>query len=150
MTHVVRNVNACAIGDRGYLAPSVVGIPCNNRADPVGDFNDITLEILVEIVRCIVVDNTTHGILVVVQRNQGTVTPGFLQDLGAVELIGVQYTVNRLACADAVGIVLFLLYNKLQALSILGQYRNPAGARYEIGAAGGEIFGEVILNSKHS
>lgn len=136
MAHVIRNVNACAIGDSGHLTPCVVGIPCNNRADLVCDLNDITLQVLVEIVSRTVVDDTADRILVVVQRNQGTVAPGFFQDLGAVELVGVQYTVNRLARADAVGIVLFLLYNKLQALSILGQYRNPAGAQYMIGAAG--------------
>lgn len=96
-----------------------------HRADPVGNFNDVALQVLVEIVRYIVVDDTADRVLVVVQRNQSTVAPGFLQDLGTVELVGVQYAVNRLACADAVGIVLFLLYNKLQALSILGQYRTP-------------------------
>ena len=72
----------------------------------------------------------------VVKRNQGAIAPGFLQDLGAVELVGVQYAVHFLARADAVGVVLFLLYNKLSVLSILDQYRNPAGARYGIGAAG--------------
>ena len=61
----------------------------------------------------------------VVKRNQSTVAPGFLQDLGAVELVGVQYAVHFLARADAVGVVLFLLYNKLSVLSILGQYRTP-------------------------
>ena len=42
----------------------------------------------------------------VVKRNQSTVAPGFLQDLGAVELVGVQYAVNRLARADAVGFII--------------------------------------------
>jgi len=121
VAHVVGNINAGVVGDRGYLAPRVVGISCNNRADLVGDFNDITLQVLVEIVRCIVIDDTAYAVLVVVEGNQSAIAPGFLQNLGAVELVGVQYAVNRLACADAVGVVLFLLYNKLQALSILGQ-----------------------------
>ena len=87
MAHVVGNIHACTIGNRGHLTPCVVGISCNNSADPVSDFNDIALQVLVEIVRCIVVDDTADRVLVVVQRNQGTVAPGFLQDLGAVELV---------------------------------------------------------------
>ncbi len=87
MAHVVGNIHTGAIGDSGYFTPCVVGISCNNRADPVSDFNDIALEILVEIVRYIVVDDTADRVLVVVQRNQGTVAPGFLQNLGAVELV---------------------------------------------------------------
>ena len=95
MAHIVGNIHAGAIGDSSYLTPSVVGISGNNRADLVGDFNDVALEILVEIVRYIVVDDTADRVLVVVQRNQGTVAPGFLQDLGAVELV-VSYIVFRL------------------------------------------------------
>ena len=105
MAHVVGNINAGVVGDRGYLAPRVVGISCHNRAHFVGDLNDITLQVLVEIIRCIVVDDTAYAVLVVVEGNQSAIAPGFLQDLGAVKLVGVQYTVNRLACADAVGVV---------------------------------------------
>ena len=58
-----------------------------------------------EIICRVVVDDTADTVLVVVQRNQGTVTPGFLQNLGAVQEIGVLNAANRLARADAVGIV---------------------------------------------
>ena len=149
MAHVVGNINAGVVGDSSYLAPRVVGISCNNRADPVGDFNDVALEILVEIVCRTIVNDTANGLLIIVKRRHGAIAPGFLQDLSAVELVGVQYAVNFLTGTDAVGVVLFLLYIKLSVLSILDQYRNPAGARYDIGAAG-ELFGEVILISKHS
>ena len=49
---------------------------------------------------------------------------------------------NRLA-VDSSQLVLpsaNILYHTWQALSILGQYRNPTGARYRIGAVG-----EIIL-----
>ena len=93
MAHVVRNVNACAIGDSGHLTPCVVGISCNNLADPVGNFNDVALEILVEIVCRTIVNDTANAVLIIVKRRHGAIAPGFLQELGAVELVGVQLPV---------------------------------------------------------
>ena len=34
------------------------------------------------------------------------ITEVIIQDLGSVELVGVQYTVHFLACTDAVGIII--------------------------------------------
>ena len=87
MAHVIRNVNACAIGDSGHLTPCVVGISCNQYTVGILDSDDVTLQILMKIICCVVVDDTANAVLVVVQGDQGTISPGFLQNLGAVELV---------------------------------------------------------------
>ena len=102
---IVGNVQAIFVFNGNNPAPGVVGISCNRQAVGIFDFDDVTLQVLVEIVCRVIVDDTANAVLVVVQRNQRAVTTGFLQDLGSVELVGVQYAVNRLACADAVGVV---------------------------------------------
>ena len=86
-------------------APGIVGIGCDLLCILVYDGNNVALQILHEVVRNIVVKDTADRILVVIQRSQDIAIPLFPQDLGAVKGIGVLDTVNRLAGADAVGIV---------------------------------------------
>lgn len=95
--------------DSDHSAPGIVGISCNQDTVGILDSDDVTLQILMEIICCVVVDDAADRVLVVVERNQGTVTPGFLQDLGTVELVGVQYAVNFLACTDAVELFLYTI-----------------------------------------
>ena len=94
MSSVVRNIKAVFIRNSDHLAPRIVGISRNARPVGVLDSDDVTLQVLMEIICCVVIDDTADRVLVVVQRNQGTVAPGFLQDLGAVELVGVQYAAS--------------------------------------------------------
>ena len=85
--------------------PSVVRVSCNSLGCLVYNSNDISLQILDEVVGNIVVKNTANAVLVVVQRNEGVFAPSFFEDLGAVQRVGMRYTTHRLAGTNTVGVI---------------------------------------------
>ena len=123
ITSISEWVNSCNnTGVIGYYctnAPGVVGVACYNFALVVGNGNNIPLQVLKEIVCVVVVDNTADGILVVVERNKGIVTPGFLEYLSSVKSVLVLNAVYSLACSYAVGILGICITVKLLELASL-------------------------------
>ena len=118
VTTISEGVDGCDIAfgtilDDGTNAPGIVGVAGYSFGILIHDLNDITLEILVEVERRIIVKDTTDRLLVVVQRNQGIlvglcrliVVPALTQNLGAVQGIHMLNAIHGLAGTDAVGIV---------------------------------------------
>ena len=76
VTTISKGVNRCnthRILCNSIYAPSVVGVFCNGYKFLIYtgyNFNNVALQILNEIVGNIVVDNTTYGIFVIVERNK--------------------------------------------------------------------------------
>ena len=101
------------LGD-GASTPCVVGILGNGLSVLVGDSNDIALQVFQEVIEIAFIQETADTILIVVQRDQqlgmlGIVLthlrPGFHQDLGAVQRVGMLHAVDGLTGTDAVGVV---------------------------------------------
>ena len=92
-----------------HAAPGILGISCCHLGIGIHKGDHIPLQILLEVVGGILVDDTAHAVLVVVQRDQLVrmivFLPGLQQDAGSFQLIGVGHAVYRLAGPDAVGIV---------------------------------------------
>ena len=85
--------------------PSIVGVSRYNLASCVGNGDNVTLQILDEIVGRAVVDDTANTILVVIERNKRIAIPYLAENLGAVQRVGMLYTVNSLRGTDTIGIV---------------------------------------------
>ena len=47
-------------------------------------------------------ENTANTVLIIVEGNEGIISPSFAKNLSAVESVGVSYAVDSLACSDAV------------------------------------------------
>lgn len=59
-------------------------------------FRLLTLQILKEIVCVIVIDNTANAVLIVVERNECVISPGFLENLSTVNTVNnLGYTLFR-------------------------------------------------------
>ena len=89
----------------GAFTPGVVGIPGDGFAAPVGDSNNIPLQILPEIEGAFIVDHTADAVLVIVQRYQLVDAPGFPEDFGTVQNIGMLHAIDSLTGADAVTVI---------------------------------------------
>ena len=115
----------------GRHTPSIIAISADDATVLVGDCNDVSLQVLLEVVGLTVVDNTTNRILIVVQRNQRVVAPGLSQDLGAIQDVIMLDTCDRLAGTDAVGIVgVGVTVKALQLAALLpGQGMTQIGGR---------------------
>ena len=110
ITSVAEGVNggdayAGGIGNDGASAPGIVLVACYNSSVCIGNCNYVALQVLKEIVCVILIDNTANAVLVVVERNKGVFSPGFLENLSSVKGIGVGYAVYSLACSYTVCIV---------------------------------------------
>ena len=92
------------VGD-GTYAPGVVVIAGNGSAAGVGDANNIALQVLQEVEGRIIVNNAADAFLGVIQRNQNILAPDFLQDLGAVQGVGMLDVAYCLTGPDAVSVV---------------------------------------------
>ena len=68
------NVYTTVITNDGAFAPSIVSISGNNICILVCNFNNITLQVLIEIVRCIIIDQSTYLIEIVVWHTCGRFT----------------------------------------------------------------------------
>ncbi len=86
-------------------APGVVVIASYGSAAGVGNADDIALQILLEVERLLIIDNTANGLLGIVQGNQNIIAPGFLQDLRTVKGVGMLDVAYCLTGSDAVGII---------------------------------------------
>ena len=71
----------------------------------VNDSNNVTLQVLYEIIWGIVIKNTTNTFFIVVDRNKRIGSPRFTQDFCALKSIGVLYAPYCLARSDTIGIV---------------------------------------------
>ena len=89
----------------GANAPCIVGVLCNDRAAGIEDLDDIALQVLPEVEGRTVIDNTADGLLSVVQGNQSVAAPGLLQDVSAIQDVGMLDAVYSLGGSDTVGIV---------------------------------------------
>ena len=97
----------------GRHTPSIIAISADDATVLVGDCNDVSLQILLEIVGLAVVDNTADRVLIVIQRNQNIlislsnliIVPGLTQDLGAIQEVIMLDTCDRLTGTDTVGVV---------------------------------------------
>ena len=103
----------CAGDNAGVGTPSIIAISADDATVLVGDCNDVSLQVLLEVVRFTVVDNTADRILVIIQRNQNIlislclliIVPALTQDLGAIQDVIMLDTCDRLTGTDTVGIV---------------------------------------------
>ena len=103
----------CAGDNAGVGTPSIIAISADDTTVLVGDCNDVSLQILQEVVGHIVVDDTADRILVIIQRNQNIlislclliIVPALTQDLGAIQEVIMLDTCDRLAGTDAVGVI---------------------------------------------
>ena len=89
----------------GGFAPRIVGVADNHLCILIQNGDDVALQVLLEVVRDVVVQNTKDGILVIVQGNQSILSPRLPQNLRAVQDVVVGSAVCGLAGTDAVGIV---------------------------------------------
>ena len=89
----------------GTNAPSIVGISRNGLSVLVNDSNNVTLQVLDEIIRGVVIKNTTNTFFIVVDRNKRTGSPRFTQDFCTLKSIGVLYAPYCLARSDTIRIV---------------------------------------------
>lgn len=86
-------------------APGIIGISHDGEGILVHDGDDVTLEILPEVERLVVVNDTADAVLVVVQRGQRIAVPSLPENLRTFQQILVADFVDRFAGADTVGIV---------------------------------------------
>jgi len=71
----------------------------------VGDGNDIALEVFQEVIGRIIIQDAADAVLVVVQGDQNVIAPGFTEDFGAIQRVGMLETIDSLGSTDTVGIV---------------------------------------------
>ena len=105
MLAATENVSAVPVPDREDLPPCVVGIARDDFGVPVVDRNDVSLQILLEVKRLVVIDDAADAVLVIVERNKRVIAPFFPEDFCPVKRVSVPYAAYRLACADAVCVV---------------------------------------------
>ena len=110
VTTVSEGVDICnsRIGGTGLdrrNTPCIVGIFGNSLSILVNNSNDITLQVLDEIIRGVVIKNTTNTFFIVVDRNKRTGSPRFTQDFCTLKSIGVLYAPYCLARSDTIRIV---------------------------------------------
>lgn len=105
---ISKGINRCNSGGilrYGTNAPSIVGISRNGLSVLVNDSNNVTLQVLDEIIRGVVIKNTTNTFLIIVDRNKRTGSPRFTQDFCTLKSIGVLYAPYCLARSDTIRIV---------------------------------------------
>ena len=144
VTSVAERVNGGNAASRvvlhnGRHTPSIIAISADDTTVLVGDCNDVSLQVLLEVVGLTVVDNTADRILVIIQRNQNIlvslclliIVPALTQDLGAIQDVIMLDTCDRLAGTDTVGIVSVGVAVKLLQLAALlpGQLMAQIGKR---------------------
>ena len=103
----------CAGDNAGVGTPSIIAISADDNTVLVGDCNDVSLQVLLEVVGLTVVNNAADRILVIIQRNQNIlislrnliIVPALTQDLGAIQEVIMLDTGDRLAGTDTVGVV---------------------------------------------
>lgn len=83
----------------------IVGVSCNGLRILVNDSDDITLQVLDEVVGNRVVENTANAVLVIIERNKRIISPSLTENLSAVKRVGVENAVTLFARSDAVDIV---------------------------------------------
>ena len=105
MLAAAENVSAVSVSDREDLPPCVVGIARDDFSVPVVDRNDVSLQILLEVKRLVVIDDAADAVLVIVERNKRVIAPFFPEDFCPVKRVSVPHAAYRLACADAVCVV---------------------------------------------
>ena len=77
------------ITDNRRHTPRVVAVSCNHCAIVVGYRNNITLQVLDEVVRLTVVSDTTDCIFVIPQRLEYVLSPRLAKNLRTVERVGM-------------------------------------------------------------
>ena len=85
--------------------PCIVGVSCNDLRILVNDSDDITLQVLGEVVGNRVVENPANAVLVIIERNKRVFSPSLTENLSAVNGISMENTVYLFARSDAVCIV---------------------------------------------
>ena len=124
VTTISEWVNCCnttsgsILSYRAY-APGIVRVLNNNLSILVYDSNNIVLQILDEVVRSIVVDNTADRLFIIVERNECIIAPSLAQNFCAVKCVCVFDTVYSLTCTNAVCIVSICVAIKRLQLSSL-------------------------------
>ena len=123
----------------GRYAPGIVGVSADDFTALIGDGDNIALQVLLEVVRFTVVDNTADGILIVIQRNQNIlislrnliIVPALTQDLGAIQNVIMLDAAHSLAGTNTVGVVgIGVAVKPLQLAALLpGQLMAQTGGR---------------------
>ena len=151
----------CAGDNTGIGALGIVAICAYNSTVLVGDCNDVSLQVLLEVVGLTVVDNTADRILVIIQRNQNIlislrnliIVPALTQDLGAIQDVIMLDTCDRLADSDAVGSVgVGVAVKGLKLAALLpGQCMTQIGGGIALGVIDdGLLVGTVSVYSNFS
>ena len=142
----------------GRHTPSVIGVSADDTTVLVGDCNDVSLQILQEVVGHIVVDDTADRILVIIQRNQNIlislclliIVPALTQDLGAIQDVIMLDTCDRLAGTNTVGVVgVGVAVKALQLATLLpGQLMAQIRGRVALSIVGdSSVVGTVLVYS---
>ena len=123
----------------GRHTPSIIAISADDATVLVGDCNDVSLQILLEVVGLTVVDNTADRVLIVIQRNQNIlislclliIVPALTQDLGAIQNVIMLDAAHSLAGTNTVGVVgIGVAVKPLQLAALLpGQLMAQTGGR---------------------
>ena len=109
--------------------PCIIGVSCNCLRILVNDSNDITLQVLDEVIGNGVIENPANAILVIIERNKRVFSPSLTENLSAVKRVGMKNTIYFFARSDAVCIVGILNVIKLLELPSLF----PSQSMSEIG-----------------
>ncbi len=85
--------------------PNIVGVSGNRSSRIVCNCNDVTLQVLDEIVCNIIVTDSANGAVQIIQRNQGIASPRFLDDIRSVKSIRMENAVHRFGGTNAVLVI---------------------------------------------
>ena len=85
--------------------PRIVRVSCDSLSILINDSTYVALKILDEVVGYVIVENTAHAVLVIVERNKRIAVPSLAENLSSVKRVLVLYTVYSLARSDTVCIV---------------------------------------------
>ena len=89
----------------GRNAPRVVGVFRNDLCILIRNGNDVTLQVLEEVIRFAIILDTAYRIFIVIHRDNGVAAPRFFEDFGTVQNKGMLDSIYSLTRSDPVGIV---------------------------------------------
>ena len=89
----------------GTHAPRVIRVFRNNLCILIRNGNDVTLQVLEEVIRFAIILDTAYRIFIVIHRDNGVAAPRFFEDFGTVQNKGMLDSIYSLTRSDPVGIV---------------------------------------------
>ena len=87
------------------IRDSVIRVFRNNLCILIRNGNDVTLQVLEEVIRFAIILDTAYSIFIVIHRDNGVAAPRFFEDFGTVQNKGMLDSIYSLTRSDPVGIV---------------------------------------------